>query len=93
MNSAAAVHLTDPHAMGGWFAPFTNRQYCAWFYWLMVLSALGLVFHVFLAIFKIVSSGKLYAITNSGFWSIFIMNFIGYFTNRLMYTMCLNSVV
>jgi hypothetical protein len=35
--------------MGGWFAPFTNRQYCAWFYWLMVISAAGLVFHVFLA--------------------------------------------
>jgi hypothetical protein len=92
MNSAV-VQLADPHAMGGWFAPFTNRQYCAWFYWLMVVSALALVFHVFLALFKIVSSGgKLYAITNSGFWSMFIVNFLGYFTNRLMYSMCLNSV-
>ena len=43
MNSAV-VQLADPHAMGGWFAPFTNRQYCAWFYWLMVLAALALVF-------------------------------------------------
>ena len=51
MNSAV-VQLTDPHAMGGWFAPFTNRQYCAWFYWLMVVSALALVVHVFLALFK-----------------------------------------
>ena len=91
MNSAV-VQLADPHAMGGWFAPFTNRQYCAWFYWLMVGSALALVFHVFLALFRIVSSGgKLYAITNV-WWSLFIVNFLGYFTNRLMYSMCLNSV-
>ena len=92
MNSAV-VQLADPHAMGGWFAPFTNRQYCAWFYWLMVGSALALVFHVFLALFRIVSyGGKLYAITNAGYWSLFIVNFLGYFTNRLMYSMCLNSV-
>jgi hypothetical protein len=91
MNSA--VLQLNNSSMGGWFAPFTNRQYCAWFYWLMVVSALALVFHVFLALFKIISSGgKLYAITNSGFWSMFVINFLGYFTNRLMYTMCLNSV-
>jgi hypothetical protein len=48
---------------------------------------------LFLALYKIVASGgKLYAITNSGFWTMLIINAIGYFTNRLMYTMCLNSV-
>jgi len=92
MNSSV-VQLNDTHSMGGWFAPFTNRQYCAWFYWLMVISALALVLHVIGALVKVVSSGgKLYAVSNPMFWSILLMNGIGYFGNRLLYTMCLNSV-
>jgi hypothetical protein len=91
--NAAVVQLNDPHSMGGWFAPFTNRQYCSWFYWLMVLSALSLVFNVLVALFKVVSSGgKLYALSNPTFWSMAVLNGLGYFTNRLLYTMCLNSV-
>jgi hypothetical protein len=91
MNSAV-VQLNNS-SMGGWFAPFTNRQYCSWFYWLMVISALSVVAQLFIALYKIVSSGgKLYAITNPMFWSVLLVNGIGYFTNRLMYTMCLNSV-
>ena len=92
MNSAI-VQLADPHSMGGWFAPFTNRQYCAWFYWLMVFSGLALVLHVFLALYKIIASGgKLFFITNATFWSMIVLNGLNYFTNRLLYTMCLNSV-
>ena len=91
--NASVVQLNDPNSMGGWFAPFTNRQYCAWFYWLMVVSALALVWHVLLAVYKIVvSGGKLYAITSPLFWTMLILNAIGYFSNRLMYSMCLNSV-
>ena len=91
--NAAVVQLTEPHSMGGWFAPFTNRQNCAWFYWLMVVSAVGLVLHVVAALFKVVASGgKLYAVSNPLFWSMIFMNGIGYFTNRLLYTMCMNSV-
>ena len=91
--NAAVVQLTDPHAMGGWFAPFTNRQYCAWFYWLMVLSALSLVWQVLVALFKVISSGgKMYALSNPALWTMLFLNVIGYFTNRLMYSMCLNSV-
>ena len=91
MNSAV-VQLNNS-SMSGWFAPFTNRQYCAWFYWLMVISALSVVVSVVVALYKIVSSGgKLYAISNPGFWTMFIMNSVGYFTNRLLYTMCMNSV-
>ena len=91
MNSA--VVQLNKSSRGGWFAPFTNRQYCSWFYWLMVISALSVVAQLFIALYKIVSSGgKLYAITNPMFWSVLLVNGIGYFTNRLMYTMCLNSV-
>jgi hypothetical protein len=92
MNSAI-VQLNDPHSLGGWFAPFTNRQYCAWFYWLMVVSGLALVFHVFWALYKIIESGgKLYSLTTPVFWSMIALNCLNYFTNRLLYTMCLNSV-
>jgi hypothetical protein len=59
----------------------------------MVVSALGLVWHVATALIKVVSSGgKLYSVTNPMFWSMVLMNGLGYFTNRLLYTMCLNSV-
>ena len=93
MNNSATVQLNDPNFMGGWFAPFTNRQYCSWFYWLMVLSAVSLALNVLMAVFKIVSSGgKLYSVSNPVFWSMVFMNGIGYFTNLLLYTMCLNSV-
>jgi hypothetical protein len=91
--NAAVVQLNDPHSMGGWFAPFTSRQYCSWFYWLMVLSALSLVWQVLVALFKVISSGgKLYALSTPTLWTMLILNAIGYFTNRLMYSMCLNSV-
>ena len=90
--NVSSVQLNTP-TMGGWFAPFVNRQYCIWFYWLMVVSALSLAWNVLLAVYKIVSSGgKLYAITNSWFWMMCIMNAVGYFSNRLLYSMCLNSV-
>ena len=92
MNASLNASSSMP-SMGGWFAPFTNRQYCVYFYWLMVISALSLVWIVLLALYKIVSSGgKLYAISNSWFWTMLIMNSVGYFGNRLMYSMCLNSV-
>ena len=91
MNSTI-TQLNNP-SMSGWFAPFTNRQYCSWFYWLMVLSALSVVVNVLFALYKIISSGgKMYAINHSGYWTMLIINGIAYFTNRLMYTMCLNSV-
>lgn len=59
----ASLNASSMPSMGGWFAPFTSRQYCVYFYWLMVISALSLVWIVLLALYKIVSSGgKLYAI-------------------------------
>lgn len=92
MNSSV-VQLNDPNFMGGWFAPFSNRQYCSWFFWIMVLAAVSLVLNVMSALVKIVSSGgKLYPLYNPLFWSIVIMNTMAYITNRLLYTMCLNSV-
>lgn len=90
---ASIVEINDPIVMGGWFAPLTDRKYCFWFFWVMVLSAVMLGLHVGMALYKIVSSGgKLYAISNPIFWTIAIMQSINYFTNRLLYTMCLNSV-
>lgn len=92
MNSSN-VQVNDPNVMGGWFAPFTDRKYCSLFYWIMVVSAVMLVLHVIAALYKVVSSGgKLYAISNSTFWTLAVMQAINYFTNRLLYSMCLNSV-
>ena len=60
---------------------------------MMVLAAVTLVLNVVAALVKVVSSGgKLYAVSSPIFWYMIIMNCIIYFTNRLMYTMCLNSV-
>jgi hypothetical protein len=59
----------------------------------MVVSAVMVVLHVGAALYKIISSGgKLYAISSPMFWTLFIMQSINYFTNRLLYSMCLNSV-
>jgi hypothetical protein len=92
MNSSV-VQLNNLSTMGGWFAPFTNRQYCAWFYWLMVVTGVTMLLHVGSALLKIVASGgKLYAISNPIFWTMFLMNLAGYIGNRLLYTMCLNSI-
>ena len=91
--NASIVQINDPNVMGGWFAPFTDRKYCSLFFWIMVVSAVMLVLHVGSALYKVVSSGgKLYAISNPYFWTLLIMQSINYFTNRLLYTMCLNSV-
>jgi hypothetical protein len=91
--NASTVQINDPNIMGGWFAPFSDRKYCLLFFWIMVVSAVMLVMQVGTALYKIVSSGgKLYAISNPLFWILLGQSIIGYFTNRLLYSMCLNSV-
>lgn len=91
--NAAVVNINNPNSMGGWFAPFTNRNYCNWFYFLMALSAVAFVLHVGTALYKIVSSGgKLYAISNPAFWVFTVMQATQYISARLLYSMCLNSI-
>jgi hypothetical protein len=75
-----------------YFGAFTNKDYC-YYYWLLavcsfivcVLSILLMIYGAFVAR-KIdgLGMGTLFGVLLNGLW--------GYFTNRLLYSMCVNSI-
>jgi hypothetical protein len=78
-----------------YFSPFVSQRYCLYFYILSLIF--GITFLLFLfggLIFLINNYGKVKL--NSAFvfnWTLFIANnFVAYFVNRLLYSMCLNSM-
>lgn len=73
------------------FAPFSNRDFCLWFYF---LSIIGFVF-LFIAIFSSLFIG----ISKKKDFSFYVQMFfvslgyaIFYFQNRLLYSMCAKSI-
>ena len=75
------------------FTPFTDSEYCLWFYYLSILGFVFLVILLLSAIFTLVFSKKK---TKSGYYfSVFIVALsygIFYYQNRLLYSMCVKSL-
>ena len=69
------------------FSPY-GRQYCSYFYGLMVISLLYLLLHIVTTIYLLFKNKlKPY----DGFLGLFLP-FLMYFTNRLSYSMCMGSL-
>ncbi len=67
------------------FSPL-GREYCSYFYWVTVLIFIYLLFIVYEALVSLVKGRFRF----STFLGKFLPNFILYFTNRLLYSICVN---
>jgi|UniRef100_A0A6C0DYD9 MFS-type transporter involved in bile tolerance (Atg22 family) len=73
------------------FSPFKNQDLCLWFYFLSIAGFVLLVLAVVTGVFI--------GITTRRSWAFFVSMFfmastylIFYFQNRLLYSMCINSI-
>lgn len=70
------------------FSPL-GKDYCDYFYWLSVINFIFLLYIVFTLLFKFFFDKK-----KDGLLNIFLVSLptlIGYFVNRLLYSMCVGS--
>jgi hypothetical protein len=70
------------------FAPL-GRIYCDYFFWLSVINFIILLYILFSLLFAFLFDKK-----KEGLFQIFLISlptFLGYFTNRLLYSMCIGS--
>jgi hypothetical protein len=78
--------------MNTYFGPL-GKEWCNYFYFLSILAFLTFVFYVLFFIYAIIkkpSSLNLNFISNSVF--VLLYSLIAYYINRLLHTMCINSV-
>jgi hypothetical protein len=76
-----------------YFSPFISKEYCFYFYILSIIFGLTFLLFFFTGIYTIIANKiKLNSILVIN-WVLFIGNtFVAYFVNRLLYSMCLNSM-
>jgi hypothetical protein len=72
--------------MDNLFGPL-GKEYCIWFYFLSVLSFVGLFLYLASGIYRGISKKK-DAMYFVGIAIISIWYIVGYFQNRLLYSMC-----
>ncbi len=73
------------------FAPL-GKEYCVYFYYMSVIGIVSFIFTV-ISMFYLIIKKKLdtYSAINSV--TLLVSTLLSYFLNRLMYTMCVSSVV
>ncbi len=73
------------------FGPLGN-QYCAWFYWLSVISLVLFVISIASILYTLLFDGERFSTgLLMNLLAISFVYFIPYFENRILYTMCKNS--
>lgn len=73
------------------FAPFVNRDFCLWFYFLSVIGFAFLFISIFSMLFIGISKKKDYSFYVQMFF-VALGYAIFYFQNRLLYSMCAKSI-
>ena len=73
------------------FAPFSNRDFCLWFYFLSIIGFALLFIAVFSALFIGISKKKDFSFYVQMFF-VALGYGIFYFQNRLLYSMCAKSI-
>lgn len=80
-------------SLTNFFVPFSDSDYCLWFYYLSVMGFIFLVILLLSAVFTMLFDKKK---TKSGYYfALFIVALsygIFYFQNRLLYSMCVKSM-
>lgn len=78
-----------------YFSPFISQQYCLYFYILSLIFGITFLIFSFGAFFTLISNYKNVKLNSPLVinWALFIANnFVAYFVNRLLYSMCINSM-
>lgn len=77
--------------MNYFFGPLP-KEYCLYYYFLAILSALIFVMTFLSFVLIVVKSKKIKSGMWFGMFNTLLTIFIGYFVSRLMYTMCIKSL-
>lgn len=78
-----------------YLSPFVSKKYCLFFYVTSMIFGLTFIVTLFLGIFTYATNYNKISIRSmlALNWVMFLLNnFIGYFLNRLFYSMCVNSL-
>lgn len=79
--------------LGEYFSPFISKKYCFYFYILSIITAFLFVSTVITGLIAFIQNYKKINIALVLNWFILIANlFVAYFVNRLLYSMCANSL-
>ena len=78
--------------MSNYFGPL-GKEYCLYFYLMSIIFFIIMIFGIFVVIFTLIKKRKE---VNTMFIINFIMlitnSILAYFVNRLLHTMCINSI-
>jgi len=77
--------------MNYFFGPLP-KEYCLYYYFLAVISAVIFVLTFLSFVILVVKSKKIKAGMWLGMFNTLLSIFIGYFVSRLLYTMCVKSL-
>jgi hypothetical protein len=77
--------------MNYFFGPL-SKEYCLYYYFLAVISAIIFILTSFSFIIVIIQSKKIRGGMWLGMFNTLLSIFIGYFVSRLLYTMCVRSL-
>jgi hypothetical protein len=78
-----------------YLSPFVSKQYCLYFYIVSMFFGLSFIVVLFVGFFTYVTNYKKINLASMlvANWALFLANnLIGYFINRLFYSMCVNSL-
>jgi len=78
-----------------YLSPFVSKKYCTFFYVVSMIFGLTFIVTLFIGIFTYATNYNKISIRSmlALNWVMFLANnFVGYFINRLFYSMCVNSL-
>lgn len=79
--------------LGKYFSPFMSKKYCLYFYILSVITGILLALTVLTGMISFIKNYKKINNVLLLNWLLLVANFfVAYFVNRLLYSMCYNSL-
>lgn len=81
--------MNQPDFLSTFFSPLA-RDYCDYFYYLSILNFIILIYIILAGLYMMLFDKK-----KDGLFNIVLValpTFVAYFTNRLLYTMCVGSI-
>ena len=79
--------------MNDYFGPLHNKKACLYFYIVSICCAVLFVTSIIIFLYSIIQSNKLPSFLSTyNFIILLLYTFLAYFINRMLNTMCINSI-
>ncbi len=79
--------------LADYFSPFVSKKYCLYFYILSVIAGTMFLLTIIVGSISFVKNYKKINVVLTLNWALLMANlFVVYFVNRLLYSMCNNSL-